>query len=72
VLRPLRDNWHMSRLADAASGAFIVTLITGKDPRGDEPKDKAAPEWKSWKARAMGYETAMRMGLNFDFQKAKF
>jgi hypothetical protein len=72
VLRPLRDNWHMSRLADAASGAFIVTLITGKDSRGDEPKDKAAPEWKSWKARAMGYETAMRMGLNFDFQKAKF
>ncbi len=69
ALRPLRDNWHMSQFADAASGAFIVTLLTGKDPRGDEPKDKAAQEWKTWKARAIGYETAMRMALQFESKK---
>jgi hypothetical protein len=62
---PLRDKWHMSHLIDAAAGSFIVTSLTGKDTRGDEPGDKAAPEWQKWKARAIGYDTAMRMGLQF-------
>jgi len=68
ALLPLRDNWHMSHFSDAASGAFIVTLLTGKDPRGEEPKDNSAQEWKMWKARAIGYETAMRMALQFDLK----
>ena len=65
ALQPLRDNWHMSHLTDAASGAFVVTLITGKDPRGDEPDDKTAADWHKWKAREIGYTTAMRMALQF-------
>ncbi|MFK7850034.1 MAG: hypothetical protein AB8D78_03555 [Akkermansiaceae bacterium] len=64
-LRPLRDKWHMSRLTDAASGAFIVTLLTGKDPRGEEPADKSSEPWKTWKARSIGYKSAMLMGLRF-------
>lgn len=65
TLPPLRDNWHMSRLIDSACGAYMITLLTGKDTRGEEPGDRSSPEWKAWKARAIGYETAMRMGLSF-------
>ena len=62
---PLRDNWHMSRILDAASGAYLLTLLTGKDTAGPEPADANSPEWKLWKGREIGYETALRMGLCF-------
>lgn len=66
TLTPLRDTWHMSRLIDAASGAYMVTLLTGKDPRGQEPVNKSSEEWIKWQARNIGYQTAMRMGLKFN------
>jgi hypothetical protein len=64
-LDPLRDKWHMSHLLDAASGSFIITLLTRKDTRGPEPDDSSGDAWKKWKARAIGYETARRMALDF-------
>ncbi len=61
ALTPLRDKWHMSRFLDAASGTYMVTLLTGKNPVGDEPADKESDEWNLWTGRRIGYETAMRM-----------
>lgn len=59
---PLRDRWHMSRELDAATGTYMVTILTGKNPVGEEPGDKASKEWKLWLGRKVGHETAMRMG----------
>ena len=64
-LKPLRDRWHMSHLIEAAAGAYMVTALTGQDTRGPEPTDQASADWKTWQARAIGYETALRMGLRF-------
>ncbi|MDX1679391.1 MAG: hypothetical protein R3242_01560 [Akkermansiaceae bacterium] len=58
----LRDKWHMSRELDAATGSYMVTILTGKNPVGAEPDDKSSQEWKRWLGRKIGYETAMRMG----------
>lgn len=60
-IKPLRDRWHMSRELDAATGSYMVTMLTGKNPVGDEPA-KDSKEWKAWLSRKIGYETAMRMG----------
>lgn len=66
-LTPLRDKWHMSRFLDAASGTYMVTLLTGKNPVGDEPPNKESDEWNLWLGRKTGYETAMRMAhLKYD------
>ena len=61
-LEPLRDKWHMSRFLDAASGTYMVTLLTGKNPVGDEPAEKESDAWNLWLGRKTGYETAIRMG----------
>jgi len=61
TIKPLRDHWHMSRELDAAIGAYMVSILTGKNPVGDRP-DKDSNEWKPWLGRKIGYETAMRMG----------
>ncbi len=53
-----RDNWHMSRDLDRASGAYIYTLLTGKCDLGEEPMDTASAAWRSWRAHKLGYETA--------------
>jgi hypothetical protein len=66
---PLRDNWHMSRILDAASGAYLLTLLTGKDTAGPEPADVNSPEWNLWKGRDIGHQTALRMGLHFPGKK---
>jgi hypothetical protein len=66
-LSPLRDKWHMSRHLDAATGSFMVTLLTGQNPVGDEPSDQNSQEWLQWLGRKIGYETAIRMGqLSYD------
>ncbi len=65
-IQPLRDRWHMSRELDAATGTYMVTILTGKNPVGDEPT-KDSNDWKLWLGRKIGYETAMRMGrLTYD------
>lgn len=53
-----RDNWHMSRDLDRASGGFIYTLLTGKCDLGEEPTDTSSGAWRSWRAHKVGYETA--------------
>lgn len=60
---PLRDNWHMNRVLDAAAGSFMITLLTGRNPTGEEPPDIKSDDWKLWQGRKIGYETAMRMAL---------
>jgi hypothetical protein len=65
-IKPLRDRWHMSRELDTAIGCYMVTILTGKNPVGDEPT-KDSKDWKAWLSRKVGYETAMRMGrLTYD------
>lgn len=61
TIKPLRDRWHMGRELDAATGTYMVTILTGKNPVGKEPA-KDSKEWKLWLGRKIGYETAMRMG----------
>lgn len=56
-----RDNWHMSRDLDRASGAYIYTLLTGKCDLGAEPADTSSGEWRSWRAHKLGYETAWNL-----------
>ncbi|WP_346883708.1 hypothetical protein [uncultured Algibacter sp.] len=56
-----RDNWHMSRDLDRASGAFIYTLLTGKCDLGEEPTDASSGAWRAWSAHKVGYETAWNL-----------
>ena len=62
-MSPLSDNWHMNKDLNAATGSFMITLLTGRNPVGDEPSDPASSNWKLWQGRKIGYETAMRMAL---------
>lgn len=61
-LQPLRDKWHMHKALDAASGAFLVTLLTGQNPVGEEPAEKQSAQWNLWLGRKIGYQTAMVLG----------
>ena len=60
-LTPLRDNWHMSRILDEASGTFMYTLLSGRCPVDEEPADRESGDWDRWLGRKVGYETAWRM-----------
>ena len=52
------DSWHMNSDLDKASAAFMYTLLTGECVLDDEPTDKSSSDWKSWKAREIGHQTA--------------
>ena len=52
------DGWHMNADLDKATGAFMYTLLTGHCAVDAEPTDTNSPEWRSWMAHKIGYETA--------------
>lgn len=57
-LSAYRDQWHMSRELDKASGAYMHTLLTGECPLGAEPEDADSGEWTAWMAHKVGCDTA--------------
>lgn len=60
-MKPLRDRWHMSHHLDSATGAFMITLLTGRCPIGEPPNDGDDNARRHWLGQKVGYETAWRM-----------
>lgn len=60
-MTPLRDRWHMSHYLDSATGAFMVTLLSGRCPLSHKPADGDANATRHWLGQKVGYETAWRM-----------
>ena len=58
-MKPFRDGWHMSGYLDSAAGAYIYTLLSGRCPMNDKPKNEKA--MGHWIGQKVGYETAWRM-----------
>lgn len=60
-IKPLRDRWHMSNELDSATGAFMITLLSGRCPVNDKPDEADANAMRHWLGQKIGYETAWRM-----------
>jgi hypothetical protein len=57
-----RDNVHMSRFLDSASGSYIYTMVSGRPCNfSSEPADRGSDDWRHWLGREIGCETAWRL-----------
>ncbi len=55
------DSWHLSNELNAAVGAYMYTLLSGRCPVDAEPASQTTSQWRQWYCRKLGYETAWQM-----------